>query len=126
MAKDTKLGDTFPANHNVKWGSMEQHESRLSNEWHEMQPAEPKMSSKWDEMNPSSAKMSERYIEMNAGEPMGNEWHEMKQTGRDDPYSMAPNPIRRSESSFTIDREKADNKRERSSARGQTGTNIEI
>ncbi|MHB8603596.1 MAG: hypothetical protein ACYC9R_13255 [Nitrosotalea sp.] len=27
---------------------------------------------------------------MNAGEPKGNQFHEMKQSHRDDPYSLAP------------------------------------
>ncbi|MDE2101552.1 MAG: hypothetical protein KGL39_30180 [Patescibacteria group bacterium] len=91
MAKDSRLGDKFPVNHNVKWGSMMPGESHLSNEWHEMEACEPKFSEKWDEQHPSKGHMSEKWDHMDAGSTeFSDKWHDMKQDHRMDPYSMAP------------------------------------
>lgn len=98
--KDSRPGDKMPNTRDPKWGSMKAGESHLSNEWHGMERSSGHMSEKWEGMKPSSGHMSEKWVEMEAGSAPSNEWHEMKQEGRIDPYSMAPSSGDRSEASM--------------------------
>lgn len=87
---DTRLGDRMPDRRAVKFGDMKAGTPRMSDEWTPMESGDARMSEKWVGQSPSSARMSEKWVEMEAGEPKGNEWHEMRQDKRMDPYSMAP------------------------------------
>lgn len=80
----------MPTHRGGKFSEMRAGSSHLSEEWHDMEASECHSSEKWIEQHPSKGHMSEKWIEMEAGEAKGNEWHEMKQEGRPDPYSMAP------------------------------------
>jgi hypothetical protein len=80
----------MPDRRQVKWGEMKAGDSHLSEEWHDMEPSSGHMSERYVDMKPSAAKMSEKWVDMEAGEPKGDQWHEMKQEKRIDPYSMAP------------------------------------
>lgn len=126
MRKDERLGDKFPAHHNVKWGSMEAGESTLSDEWHDMNPSSPKMSEKWVDIEPSKARMSEKYVEIEAGASPDNEWHEMKQERRIDPYSMSPSEGDRPTAFKPMTKESQSNKVERKTQHNEFGSTREI
>ena len=127
MSKDERLGDKFPAHHNVKWGAMKAGESHLSEEWHDVKSGESPTTDKWDDMTPSKGHMSERYVEMEAGHaPDSDKWHEMKQEKRMDPYAMHSSDGERETPFKPMAKEKADNKVERPNQHTEFGTTREI
>src|SRR5690242_4851847 len=81
----------MPDTRDPKWGAMKAGESHLSDEWHEMEASECHTSEKWIEQRASTPHMSEKWVDICADEsPNRDRWHEMKQEGRDDAYSMNP------------------------------------
>lgn len=124
--KDHRLGDEMPVNRNVKFGDMRASKEQMPSDWEDMTASSVKMSEKWTDMNPSAARTSEKWVDMNAGTPMGNQFHEMKQEGRSDPYSMAPSEGDRTVGMKEMKKEKPDNRVSRATQHSEFGSTREI
>lgn len=97
--KDSRLGDRMPNTRDPKWGAMKAGESHLSDEWHGMEPSSGHMSDRYESMTPSKGHMSDRWVEMES-EGSNEEWNEMRQEKRIDPYAMAPSSGDRDEAAM--------------------------
>lgn len=120
------IGD-MPSRKNVKWGAMTAGDSNLSDEWHGMEPSTVHSSEKWVDQKPSSPLMSEKWVDIEAGSAPDDEWHEMKQDRRVDPYSMFPSEGNKPTPFKSMKKEKADGgKVERKTQHTEFGSTREI
>lgn len=126
MARDERLGDKMPVHRAAKWGSMDAGDSHLSEEFHDMIPSSPQMSEKWVDMTPSTPQTSEKWVGMEAGTPMGDQWHELKQGQRIDPYAMHSSNGGRTQPFKEMKKETPDNKAERKTQHSELGSTREI
>lgn len=117
----------MPDRRDVKWGSMTPGKSHLSDEYHEVRSGDSPSTDKWDGLDASTGHMSDRYVEMErGGSDLSDKWHEMKQEGRQDPYSMAPSSGDRSQGFKKMAKETPDNKVSRATQHTEFGSTREI